>query len=307
MGAKVFISCGLARPNERAVAECVAKWFNSEGFEAYVAVTVQTIMDLNAGVIGALKNSDYYLFINFRREKVIGPPDSFRGSLYTHQELAVAYALGFDRMILVNQSGTAIEGVLQFIVTNTPRFETEGEVLGIVKDAVRAEHWLPAFSRQLTVEQVAFAYPPTLFHDHATLPQGRPCLFLHGYVANRRPDIAARQTICRLCEISSIVGPAVVHEDFTPLKATGFTGYEQTIWPSSVGRFDLLSIHYVKPNEIFLHSLNDMGPRRPAISSVGRYKLIYEILAEHFPQVRFAVELEVTGAVKTTKANLVPV
>src|ERR1700694_1305689 len=122
MPSRVFISCGQDN-EERAVSNQLEQWFRSEGYDPYVAVQVQTIRDLNAGIIGALKTSDYYIFINFRREKVIRATDEFyRGSLYSHQELAIAYAFGFDHILVVNHKEVRAEGVQKFIVTNIREF-----------------------------------------------------------------------------------------------------------------------------------------------------------------------------------------
>jgi len=71
MPSRIFISCGQATDEDAGVASDLEKWFRSQGYDPYVAVQVQTIGDLNAGIIGALKASDYYLFINFPRETVI--------------------------------------------------------------------------------------------------------------------------------------------------------------------------------------------------------------------------------------------
>ena len=95
MPAKVFISCGQASPAEKQITDSLAKWFSSQGFSPYVAIQVQSILDLNGGIIGNLKTSDYYLFVNLRRERLKRFPRSeYRGSLFTNQELAIAYALG---------------------------------------------------------------------------------------------------------------------------------------------------------------------------------------------------------------------
>jgi hypothetical protein len=62
----------------------------SEGFSPYVATQIQTILDLNGEIIRELKQADYYFLINFRREQITDSTE-FRGSLFAHQELAVAY------------------------------------------------------------------------------------------------------------------------------------------------------------------------------------------------------------------------
>ena len=83
MKSKVFVSCGQ-RPEEKAVASKVALLLESRGFAAYVAIDVQTILDINGGIIRELKNSDCFLFINFCRDKI---GDRHRGSLFSNQEL----------------------------------------------------------------------------------------------------------------------------------------------------------------------------------------------------------------------------
>jgi hypothetical protein len=88
MPARVFISCGQTTDEERGVASDLEKWFRSGGYDPYVAVQVQTIGDLNAGIIGVLNATDYYLFVNFPRETVVAHGEEWcRGSLYSHQNL----------------------------------------------------------------------------------------------------------------------------------------------------------------------------------------------------------------------------
>ena len=97
--AKVFISCGQATDAERATALAIRDWFAAEGYDPYLAIEVQSILDLNQGIVAGLKRSDYYLFVKFRREHVGWIGSKRRGSLFTNQELAIACALDFENMI----------------------------------------------------------------------------------------------------------------------------------------------------------------------------------------------------------------
>jgi hypothetical protein len=63
MSARVFISCGQATPEERGAATAVEGWFRGEGFEPYVAITTQSLEDVNSGIIEELKRADYYVFV----------------------------------------------------------------------------------------------------------------------------------------------------------------------------------------------------------------------------------------------------
>jgi hypothetical protein len=97
MNSKLFLSCGQNEAEMR-VARQIEQALTAPpyGFEVYVAKNVQSLFEINSGILTELKNSDYYLFVNFRR----GTPRFWKrdvpGSVFSNQELAMAYALGFD-------------------------------------------------------------------------------------------------------------------------------------------------------------------------------------------------------------------
>ena len=142
MASKVFISCGQHSPREVAIASRIAQLLGHRGFEPYVAKEVQNVFEINSGIIGQLKDSDCYLLVNFRREKI--DASSHRGSLFSNQEFAIAYALGFDRIIVVNEKGVKSEGMLGYIGCNTKAFETDDECLAIVENALEQSGWKPS-------------------------------------------------------------------------------------------------------------------------------------------------------------------
>jgi len=71
---------------------------------------------VNSGIIGELKRSDFYVFIDFRRDKLwrhfknLWQQAIYRGSLFTNQELAIAYLLQFDKAIFFQQEGIEHDG-----------------------------------------------------------------------------------------------------------------------------------------------------------------------------------------------------
>jgi len=223
MPAKVFISCGQASPAERQVTHSIATWFSSQGFSPYVAIQVQSILDLNSGIIGELKTSDYYLFVNFRRDRLkCFPRREYRGSLFTNQELAIAYALGFEHMLMINQLGVRREGVFQFMVSNVPEFATLNEVHGRVQSAVKTAGWHPNYTRQLDVAGYHFTPTPVGYGDHTGFRNIRA---LHLRVQNGRPDVGAVGTIARLFNMTDPGGTQRVSPDRSQLKASGHPAY----------------------------------------------------------------------------------
>jgi hypothetical protein len=143
---RVFISCGQATDEERRIAQEICALVRRIGFDAYLAIEAQTLLDINSGIIGELKASDYYLLINFCRDPLLR---GNRGSLFSNQELAIAYALGFKRLLILNQAGVADEGMLRYIGINTERFDGYGDCVDVVARAVQKAAWKPGYSRLL--------------------------------------------------------------------------------------------------------------------------------------------------------------
>jgi hypothetical protein len=140
---KIFVSCGQRSPEERDVAGKLQSLLIARGFDVYVAINAQTILEINAGIINELKNSDSYLFINFRRDQI---GTEYSGSLFSNQELAIAYALGFERILVINQNGLRREGMLGYIGINTETFDRLDDCCAIVERALdRAAGHLPMF------------------------------------------------------------------------------------------------------------------------------------------------------------------
>jgi hypothetical protein len=67
------------------------------GFEPYVAVNEQSLGAINDNISRRLVDTEYFIFIDFKIEKLEN--GSYRGSLFSRQELAIATFLGKDPLI----------------------------------------------------------------------------------------------------------------------------------------------------------------------------------------------------------------
>src|ERR1700681_1582447 len=110
MPAQIFISCGQATPRERDAAARLKKALVEDGYRVYVAIQAQSIEDVNSGIIRQLERSDYYVFIDFGRESLSWLGRESRGSLFTHQELAIAHRTGFEHVLFFQEDGVKLEG-----------------------------------------------------------------------------------------------------------------------------------------------------------------------------------------------------
>jgi len=301
MAGKVFISCGQSDKNEKDVAKQVSDWLKAQGYQTYVAIETQSILDVNSGIITELKRADFYLFINFRRDKITTTNDEFyRGSVFTNQELSIAYAMGFEKMLFVNQKEVRRDGIFGYLVSNTPEFEKYDEVLPIVQKAIESANWQPSFSRNLIYQNLCWGNS-LIYSDH-TGQRNVKCLHIDIY--NNRPDQGALNTVARLKSLT-IGGIKSIATDRSHLKCTGAPGYSNSIWPNDHVAFDLLSIDLNNQSNIYLHSALDVIPRVPIITIPGYYLLEYEIFAESFPPISFSISLDATGNEETTTANFI--
>jgi len=186
MKSRVFVSCGQRSNDEKGVARRICELLEGRGFSTYLAIDVQTILEINAGIIRELKNCDCYLFVNFRRER-IGEAEGknlYRGSLFSNQELAIAYSLGFERLLIINQDAVNPEGLLRYIGINTETFCDHNDCLAVVERALDRAGWTADYSRRLRAGNLRFDDRMFKFGTLAGW-------FLYLDIYNHRPDIAA--------------------------------------------------------------------------------------------------------------------
>ncbi len=299
MSARVFISCGQ-REGEREVAVEVARWFTGRGFRPYIALEAQSIQDVNSGIIGELRRADYYVFIDFRREPLgIAEPQEFRGSLFSHQELAIAYTIGFEKPLFFRQSGVKLEGMCQYIASNATPFKEPSEVPGMVAAAVMQREWTPDYSRNLMVTRLH--YPPERIQFGELI--GRA---LHADIENRRPDVGAAGVVARLAKLRVAGDAWRISPNRAPLKVTGQPGFEQTIWPKSHGAFGLLFVDTRSDRcRAYLINALDITPRPVLLDSPGDHLLMYEVFAQGFDVIRFTVQVQLPAHGADAQAELV--
>lgn len=308
MPGRVFISCGQATSEERKVAGSVGGWFSRKGFRPYVAIQAQSLADVNSGIIGELKRSDFYVFIDFRREKLPTKrarparrrSQVFRGSLFTNQELALAQSLQFEKVIFLQQEGVQREGFLQYMTSNAEPFAVAGEVSRLVARLVKARGWHPDYSRHLTVGAEHWTSPLS-YHDHTGIKKVRVFeLDIH----NRRNDLTALNAAARLAQLAGPDGTVRTDIDISPLKTTGQYGYVHTIWSERHAAWDLFAVHMETPATISLNSALDVLPRASLISTPGQWSLKYEVCAVAFPVLTFDVKVFVSDDPVATTATV---
>jgi len=302
MPGKIFISCGQLKNEERQIATEISKWLRRKGFDPYVAIQTQSIQDVNSGIIGKLKEADYYIFIDFKREKIGRAKDrgpEYRGSLFTHQELAITYLLGFKNAIFLRERNVRLEGIGQYLLTNADSFRSKDDVLPLIRKKISRLGWYKDYSRHFVVSisnsgQWSFSDHTGSFNQH----------IWQVIVENRRDDIAAFNTVARLSRITLPRGIIINSPDTNFLKWAGkHQTYSTTILQGDSAKFDCVALDINHPSHVYLHSELDTI-RHPIINTTGLYLLHYQILAVDFPIFEFTLEMDLTNNVTSTVLRL---
>lgn len=188
MAARVFISCGQSTEEERRAAQEIKGALRRKGFRPYVAIQSQSIQDVNSGIIEELKRADYCLFIDFKRER-LDDTDSWRGSLFTNQELAIAYLLGLDRVLFFQQEGVKLEGLLRYMASNATSFNEPKRLPQLISEALSDRGWTPDYTRHLAILRSRWSIGDLTYHH----PNGehRHVRAYYTDVENRRNDVGA--------------------------------------------------------------------------------------------------------------------
>jgi hypothetical protein len=215
---KIFLSCGQ-KEKELGVADKIAAALRADPycFEVYVARDVQSIFEINSGILKELKDSDYYLFVNFRRGQPQSKNQKMPGSVFSNQEFAMAYALGFERMLVVNQFGVSRERILRYFGCNTYQFKGQHDCLSSVMQAWDRTGWKSDYSRRLSPGQIRFSEVINYLSGHIHLKGQMLYLDIH----NGRSD-AALETTGRLWRLRRAgAGEWIQSPILSELKATG--------------------------------------------------------------------------------------
>lgn len=303
MKSKVFVSCGQATDEERRTAGRICQLLKKLGFQPYLAIQAQTIKDINGGIIRELKDSDYYLFVNFRRERLPGGKphgkSEFRGSLFSNQEFAIAYALDFDKFLVINQNGIKPEGMLRYVGLNTKAFANHSDCLAVVQQTLRLAKWKPDYSRRLKADGLVFRRV-TYGSPTGQILGGE---FLYLDIHNARPDIAALETTGRLVEYGKSGHALQPSHIRSPLKASGRPGFAHTIFPKSHEAFDLLCVGSLNSPQgladtgVFLNSALD-APWTKLRMANGKWTMRYEFFAIDFPLLSVTIELTLRSGIR---------
>jgi len=299
--ARVFISCGQQKgTDEVEMAHKIAEQLQKMGFDPYIAVEQQSLEGLKESIFQRLRESEYFIFIDFKREKLGVPSDEVvhRGSLFSHQELAIAAFLNIEDLIAFQEEGVKKDdGILKFIQANCIPFASQDRHLlpDVVVGKVVERGWKPNWRNELMLVREDKDYEDT-FHVLAE----KTSRFYHIKVQNLHKERTARHCVAYL---ESVEYPTGERETFeaVELKWKGVIHSYATIPPSSFPSpfryLDGFFVFHDSPNIAYI-GINpfiiDFSAYRDRfkLEGPGDFKLSYVVFSENFSPAKATFELQ---------------
>jgi hypothetical protein len=136
--ARVFLSCGQRTQREKRIGLEVDRFFRDRGFETYFAEKVHSPEALTEHIFEFLRNSEYFVFIDFKREMI--SQDDYRGSLFVNQEIGISTFLKIPGLGFFER-GVRREGILAFQIYNAFAFDDGTEIIYRLQEETR--DWNP--------------------------------------------------------------------------------------------------------------------------------------------------------------------
>lgn len=256
--ARVFISCGQRSDEEKDLARAIKRKASEMGFCPYLAFEVHSSKALTEGIYDHLRTADYFLFIDFKRER-LDPGEEHRGSLFSNQELSIASFLELDSLFFVEEGIKQLDGVLQYVQGNPVSFDARNLLVEKIEHEIRSAAWLPSSRSELRIErnkgQAEASIIPNPLPGHGS--QGVRVRYYHLQLRNLSKRLLASDCVVQVLGIRQVGRMGVEVPDIVEMKFKHITFPTVFLPPGSVRQFDGMIIVEKKPAMAVLGVLNN--------------------------------------------------
>ena len=265
------------------------------GFDPYIAVAELTLKGVKENIFRRLSESEYLIFIDFKREKLQTDGDEaiHRGSLFSHQELAIAAFLDIEVLPLQEAGVKTDDGILKFIQANCVPFSDRHLLPDFIAEKVRSLGWQPSWRNELYLEREPEEY------DHLGVrPNGAPARFYHIKVLNRHGWKIAQECAAYLESIKDVSANKTMSWELVEFKWKGITTPRVSISPKSFRYLDAFYVFDTLPQTIHLginHAIVDFSgySNLYRLQGPGEFELTYVVFTHNFAPAKATYKLSI--------------
>lgn len=275
--AQVFISCGQREDlGEIELADRLSAALAEAGFEPYVATKQQTLRGLKENIFERLAESEYFLFIDFKREQIAGIEQTYyRGSVFSQQELSVASHLDIDVIAFQEEGVKPLEGVLAFMQANCIPFSDRTTLPTQVMKVVRDRGWSANWKNSLSIEANIGIHRNVL-----RLPENVQADFYHLIIKNNHRHKTARNVYGYLESVTNVTTGARIDFEGAEFKWAGYTLPNATIPAGRTRKLDAFWIAHPNPNAPQFNAFTDSTQFVPRLLGPGEWRLVYTVMSD---------------------------
>jgi hypothetical protein len=285
--ARVFISCGQRNSKEKDIGLACKDYLDGKGFETYFAEEVHSLEALTENIFRHLRISEYFVFIDFRREELHN--GKFRGSLFVNQEIAIAALLGIET-VGFHEEGVIREGVVEHLIVNPFYLKDKEDFLKKLKE--NTEKWHNDWRNELSLE---FPGEDEGVARNFKNPDNTYADWYHLQVHNNHRNRYARNCVAYILEIKNIdTGKEITPGNFELVWAgTGL--FQRHILPKRAAEVDAFLI--VRGRNVIEFNCRPSTSSQYGMPSLGKgnYLMTYLIASENFETVMRTFRLEFGG------------
>ncbi|MGO9644797.1 MAG: hypothetical protein ACLPY5_08635 [Candidatus Bathyarchaeia archaeon] len=288
--AKVFISCGQREQSDEAcIAQDIEARLRELHYDPYVAVEEQSPLGVKENILGQLESSEYFLFIDFKREQFAN--ETFcRGSLFSHQELAIASYLNIELVAFQEEGVKKHDGLMGFLHINAIPFTDRKQLPDRVVDEIQ-KRWNPRWKNRLLLE------PDVRDSDVAfNRLEQKWTKYFHVRVKNLNPRKMATNCYAYLERVRRITENADIPIETIEFKWSGYTLPNAVVGAGSSRSFDAFYVLIDDPGQLCFRAIvfSDATSFIPTIPGTGDFHLTYLVISENFPPARRTFKVHVS-------------
>lgn len=279
--AKVFISCGQRKqPDEASVAQEIERKLTELGYDAYIAVAEQSALGVKENIFGQLESSEYFLFIDFKREQLAN--ETFcRGSLFSHQELAVASYLNKELVAFQEDGVKKHDGLMGFLHINATPFTDRKQLPNLVMDEIKKRKWNSRWKDRLVLER------ETQHRDTTIVEYGKmTARYFHISVRNLNQRRMARNCYAYLERAHQLPENVEIRVPTIEFTWAGYRLPNAVIGSGSTRRFDAFYVLTDNPSQLQFQTFSTSTEFIPVVRGKGDFHLTYSVVSENFPPAR---------------------
>ena len=294
MRARVFISCGQNKDTgEASIAADIAKVLEGLGYDPYIAVAEQSLKGLTENIFRRLSESEYFLFVDFKREPLsTGGSTYHRGSLFSHQELAIAAFLGKQVIAFQEKSVLRLDGIISFLQTNSIEFEKRRDLPGLVAKEI-TNRWRSDWRNELEIGRDLRQFVDEV-HMLPNQPGPHPVRYFHLSVTNHDNHLTAFDCYAYLVAAQTLPGRETLRINEVEYKWRAVTFPNVIIPPKRAREFDAFFVYREAPHQLRMGTLTD-SPKHMRVFGRGEYLLTFAVRSGNFPETRKQFYLRVGG------------